>query len=173
MPLVGDKAVGKVCNQDGLRFRIFLKAMIFFRRRIVIEAIFKAQARIPLGLSLFYRCVTSFLVSWGVVWRFFIQKAWKIGGKILTEITSKYMENPWTSFKLLRKSVQHRPKTVLNRERCVLGPFSAPNRAQVGPRMARARKTTPPLEAFWRKMVPQGSILGPLQNRKSLPKRVF
>ena len=46
-----DKAVRKVRNQDGMRFRIFLKAMIFFRRRIDIEAM--AQARIPPGLSFF------------------------------------------------------------------------------------------------------------------------
>ena len=51
--------------------------------------------------------------------------------------------------------------------------FSAPNRTQVGARAAKARRGTPLLEAFWPKMELQRWLLGPLENRKSLPKRIF
>ena len=75
--------------------------------------------------------------------------------------------------KINSKSIQNQSKTVQNRDKCVLGAISAPNRAQVGSRTLRPTRSTSPFEPFWPKMKLQGSIFGPLENRKSVQKRIF
>ena len=75
--------------------------------------------------------------------------------------------------KIYRKSFQNHPKTILNREQIVLGAFSTPNCAQVGSRTRLGRRQGNTFSPFCAKLAPQGSIFEPLENRKSLRKRIF
>mgnify|MGYP003314583966 CR=1 FL=1 len=75
--------------------------------------------------------------------------------------------------KVCPKSFQNQPKTFTNQEKCVLGAFSAPNRAQVGSRAHRPKKRTTPFSSFWRKMSLQGSLLGPQEIRESAKNRTI
>ena len=84
-----------------------------------------------------------------------------------------YVGNPWKSFKVRRKSFQNQPKTDPNREKCVLGAFSAPSRGQVGSRSAPGRRQCDQKSFFRLKMSFQGSILWPLEIWKSLQNRTF
>ena len=95
-----------------------------------------------------------------------MQKSWQ-------KSRPKYVGNPWKSFKIHRTSFQNEPKTVRNREKCVLGAFSAPNRAQFGSRARPVVWRNRLWEPFWSKMSFQGSLSGPIENRKSLKNRSF
>ena len=76
---------------------------------------------------------------------------------------AKLVENPTTINR----------KTTQNQWNCVLGAFSAPNRAQVGSRTLPLVGGTSPCGASWVQNGVQGSILEPQENRKSVQNRAF
>lgn len=61
------------------------------------------------------------------------------------------------------KSLQNRPKTIPNRWTCILGTFSAPNRAEVSSMEASSGKGSARKNTFWLKLSPQGRFLDPWQ----------
>ena len=98
---------------------------------------------------------------------------WICPNEIIIKIVvtwTKIMKNP---SKLVQYPLQIDQKRHQNQWQCVLGPFSASNRAQVGPRTQNLTRTTSPLEPFWPKMAPRGSISGPLENRKAVQNHTF
>ena len=62
-------------------------------------------------------------------------------------------------FQIGSESFQNRPKTTPYQFKCVLGAFSAPNRAQVGSRTLRVICRVTLLAPFWSNGSPRGSIL--------------
>ena len=64
-------------------------------------------------------------------------------------------------------------KLYQNQWKCVLGPFSAPNRAQVGSRTLDLNWGTAPFGTFWPKMALEGAMLGPSGIPKSVKNRTF
>ena len=75
-----------------------------------------------------------------------------------SDLIPKPSQNP---SQIDQKSSEDQPKTTPNREKYVLGAFSAPNRAQVGPRTLTLTRPTSPLGAFLARNVAQGLIFGP------------
>ena len=87
-----------------------------------------------------------FLASWGCGLAFFEKKTML---KFWQKSCPTYVGNPWKSFKHHRTSFQNQQKTVPNREKCVLGLFSAPNRAQVGSRNGKIRRLRHETSTSW------------------------
>ena len=77
------------------------------------------------------------------------------------------------SWKILLKSVQNPWK--IDKNRCLgrFGPFSVPNRGQVGARTLWASSRVTQKSIFGPKMAPQGSLFGPPQIPKWLQNRTF
>ena len=74
---------------------------------------------------------------------------------------------------LFKNPSQIEQKTTPDRWKCVLGAFSAPNRAQVGSMTVPLIRGTRHFKVFWPKMAPQGSISGPPEIPKWLKNRTF
>ena len=74
--------------------------------------------------------------------------------------------------KLFENPSKIEQKTTPDRWKCVLGASSAPFRAQAGSRTASGLRGRGLLAPLGSKIMFQGSVLGPLENRKSVKNRI-
>ena len=120
------------------------------------------------------RQATGLLVCWRVVWRICMKICLNLNARIHSKIVLKiYEKNIEKSFNIDPKFFKNRPETIPDRWKCVLGTFSAPNRAQVGSRTLGAICRVTLLAPFWSKMPLQGTILEASGVPKSIKNRTF
>ena len=107
--------------------------------KIVLKIYEKTFCQFECGISVWY--FSKWRLFWISVQLF--ETILRIDAWILVNKNIKIIKNNTNNpSKIGPKSFQNRPKTIPDRWKCVLGAFSAPNRAQVGSRTLPVRSGT-------------------------------